>query len=801
MHYSRFIPLFFVLFSVFGFQSFSQESLPLTDFSELQHDLLNRYLLDEVNVLRRKARTHELDNNTLLLAPAQDHADYMKNRQKIGHFQKTKPKKSPKNRVDFYKAPFEIVGENVLVTNLNLSSSRKDKRNPRLDTYEKLADQLVKLWENSPPHYANMISDDYLFTYTQVSLGEDGAVYACQLFSGNEYHDKYSGQTPELNYDLPNKKQCKQYIDKEFEVYVFVDQNNEIFVGATEKSDFNMFLKNGANTGLAADIVLKSQYPNCGEPYFNPIPGIRGIGLPPVFKKDFNKHGRWKRKQPLISLGFVPDYIDEAYEVNLTMVYKNCPCATITYNHIPLQFYGDLKLDMSVDTAQLVEYKTWTEPETLQLEYHKSGVAPIKPIEASVLTAAKSAKNIQIIGYASIEGEVSDNIKLFNARANHVRDELVKAGVAESSISIRAQENFKDFRKDILGTQWAYLQELTDEALKKKMLNKPLADSLEHLLKNHRYVSLQLETEHHDTITAIPTQEISNFQESIELEAYDQAMEHLAKLNNLVINGKMSLTDYNEVNIVLDKKTALLELERYKLNFQFAAMYAAMDSTGFEQYNSSYGRAFKEQTNALHLAFPKNKTIANAEATIHFYTSGVNYTTEKGYEDYLEHMADSNQYVDKKVNARLHLNLAAIYDLTKDPLSLEPDEFKGVEAVEHVKKARLSIDETFDLASYYMYIRNPEIAYDLVKKVIDDTEETDNILLFIKLIHYLDIDINERKIEKYLDIIRQQVGDEEFCTYFHSPQLNFQILDNDTIREMHCEACSQNSNTAAKASE
>src|SRR5690554_7209040 len=82
----------------------------------------------------------------------------MLKKKKLTHNQRLKVKKTPKNRVDFYGAQFNSVGENVQVNNLNLHSSVDDKNSPLINTYEKLAEKLVQAWKNSPPHYANMIN-------------------------------------------------------------------------------------------------------------------------------------------------------------------------------------------------------------------------------------------------------------------------------------------------------------------------------------------------------------------------------------------------------------------------------------------------------------------------------------------------------------------------------------------------------------------------------------------------------------------------------------------------------------------
>jgi uncharacterized protein YkwD len=60
--------------------------------------LLNKYIIDEVNTLRKKAKVDSITNNDHLLSAASDHAQFMRRKRKITHFQTlNSAKRSPKN--------------------------------------------------------------------------------------------------------------------------------------------------------------------------------------------------------------------------------------------------------------------------------------------------------------------------------------------------------------------------------------------------------------------------------------------------------------------------------------------------------------------------------------------------------------------------------------------------------------------------------------------------------------------------------------------------------------------------------
>ena len=105
-----------------------------------------------------------------------------------------------------------------------------------------------------------------------------------------------------------------------------------------------------------------------------------------------------------------------------------------------------------------------------------------------------------------------------------------------------------------------------------------------------------------------------------------------------------------------------------------------------------------------------------------------------------------------------------------------------------VGKAKLGVGKTFELASYYAFFRDFKYAYKLTKKVIDDTENPQDLIFFLKLIHHTNVGINRKKYLKYFNKIRQYSG-KEYCTFFNSPALNFQIFDDEEIKEIYCKEC------------
>ena len=106
----------------------------------------------------------------------------------------------------------------------------------------------------------------------------------------------------------------------------------------------------------------------------------------------------------------------------------------------------------------------------------------------------------------------------------------------------------------------------------------------------------------------------------------------------------------------------------------------------------------------------------------------------------------------------------------------------------YIKSAQLTIDETFDLAGYYSFFNDNNFAYQITKGLIEKTENADNLVFFLKLIHLTNLKLSRKT---YLDLfLRIQIhSGNQFCKLFNSPKLNFQILDDLEIKKIYCKQC------------
>ncbi len=785
-----FFKLILVLFFSTGPFAFcySQTSF---DSSSIDSEILNEHIINEVNKLRKKAKVPFLENEIAFSYASEDHANYMLNKHKLTHKQRKRITKTPKNRVDFYGQQFNRVGENVQLNNLNLNAIAKDKKHPRLNTYELLAEQLVLSWKNSPPHYANMIHPDYVNTYTSIAIGSNGEIYACQLFGGSKYHDKYKKQRDTVEFKPDRPRRCwrckvrppggKITVTEDSTIVYRYDQPrfffNLLIVPAIRNSRMRFFKPR--KDGLAADIIVKSQYTCDSNSYHNGLGNFRGIPLEPVYKKDYN--GGIHLGYTEIVLGKVPSYINEEFEVNLVVIQNKRPCSNTMFNIIPSDFHVDIPLSYGFDP--LVTTMKCHKIDTLyrRMYFDKSKVIPRDSILAEIKELVQinegNIQKIDINGFASIEGSTEGNTDLYQKRANFLIEELKNLGTDSTQTLIRTDENFQDFRREIIGTKFEYLNNLSDSELKEKMLDKELSSKLEFLLNNHRYVDIQIITRHDYELEYDKHLVNGQLDEAIDIGSNSKSIQLQRIQYGLLLDGKMTLKEIESIVIPAEKKNVKLLHNRAVMKYHF------------EPFTIESLQAFRADLWQIRTLKEEDKHLNTSIAIIDYYlyTLGQYQSEDVTFYDSIQKWKN----LDNVQQARILLNAATNHDWGwwRSTGSTKEKDYWFQKVKRYIDPARLDIDKTFEIASYYAFFWQEDYAYNLTKGKIDETENPNDLIFFLKLVHLTDVQLPRRTYLNYFKKIRKYSG-EEFCSFFNNPALNFQILDDEEIKDIYCEECS-----------
>lgn len=150
------------------------------------------------------------------------------------------------------------------------------------------------------------------------------------------------------------------------------------------------------------------------------------------------------------------------------------------------------------------------------------------------------------------------------------------------------------------------------------------------------------------------------------------------------------------------------------------------------------------------------------------------------------------QNIDKTIKARMILNTAARHDWIRyfylGTRVSKTKKYVYDDVLQYIDDAKLDLSETFEIATYLSTFEQYDQAYDLTRKLVVKSKSKEEVVFFLKLIYYLHESLPSKTVVNYFKRIAKAKGD-EFCTYFNSPYLNFQILDDPEIREIYCEAC------------
>jgi len=158
------------------------------DFHNLDINYLCALVKLKVDSVRQSYGKPSLNLDIVLERAAEDQADYLRDRDKVSHYQTNYIKRDVMDRAHFYGASnIKKAGENVLWKYPRRLKKWDYSRNRYIPhfyyTYERLAKEIVEAWINSPKHFYVMMLPE--FQYTGVGIAYDPqkvTITAVQVF-------------------------------------------------------------------------------------------------------------------------------------------------------------------------------------------------------------------------------------------------------------------------------------------------------------------------------------------------------------------------------------------------------------------------------------------------------------------------------------------------------------------------------------------------------------------------------------------------------------------------------------------
>ncbi len=410
--------------------------LPLFSSAQLTPEnveLLRLELTKKVNGLRAELGLKPLGNDVVLKKAAQQHSDFMAEKNVLTHDETQKGFESPDKRIE--KAggnDFELSGENVLFSSpVKLPLSKKD--------IALVAEEMFQQWKKSPGHYANMTEASYTlgdfgFTYDK----DKSVIYATEVFGKRGV--VVSGQLSNNGFGL---KWASTDCEKDYSSFAnvvmhlgncFSIEGDKVIMSYHDKAWLQKILSD-PNDGIAVDLVAKDQF-TCGKDNNLDLSKVYdGVLLQPVYRDELFARNKAKGDYRIIAeIGSIPAALQGKEMLPCVILINNgeackyifpIPVPSADYPLIPIEpMWEDVK-----ETAWLSEGIIISE----EIQYTFK-TAKTQPVELPRILGEGSVYSVQIQAYSSIEGDPVKNAYLDSMRASFIEQDVLKRTEAKKEV-------------------------------------------------------------------------------------------------------------------------------------------------------------------------------------------------------------------------------------------------------------------------------------------------------------------------------------------------------------------------------
>lgn len=444
--------------------------VPYFSFSQLSYRhkrILREELSGLINDLRKSEGLEPLISNDTLIKAAEFHSEYMARYNDLSHEQKFRKYRTPKKRVlKFDGDVFLTIGENILHTTPQFIPKKKKE-------VIALAQEMFNSWKNSPGHYANMVTPEYV--YAGLGFKRDpnkNIIYATQVFGikGHKVPNQISENSYKLRKDPLN---CKEEFEKYSDQILFMGnrlriEGNKVMLYYHDIKKFKE-LFSGTNNGIAIDLITQEQFP-CGKSnQLDPSPVHDGILLKPFYGKEMIINNQAQGDYRLITqVGEIPkNLMGNEYSLSLVIVKGKRSCRSVYPFEIP---YTDYELH---SFSPIVRDESSTKLVKKGVLHTQNVVFNFKRNDTYAMDDPKIEKypnaihSVHINSFSSVEGNSTNNVRLHNLRAKYIKSEIQsRLGVASHKFTSTSKENWEqmDFQLQYYGLN--SLSQLSEDTLK-----------------------------------------------------------------------------------------------------------------------------------------------------------------------------------------------------------------------------------------------------------------------------------------------------------------------------------------------
>ena len=775
--------------------AFGWAQAPKVDVKNFDSAQLNKYILLEVNSLRKRKRLDTLIYDPILEKAAVDQSQYMAAQQVIGHGQKSKAKGSPYKRVLLYDGAHNLIGENVQA--YDLEKALKKSKN-RL-TYDRLARNIVKVWTKSKPDNLNLLES----TYANVGHGftlNGGLLFTCEVFGSKPFVEKYEfikGVSVGTKEGLECRN-CRKVRDKIYNDEVslgwYTVSNDSIyywnvnsfvkrrfyrkisgkFLMNTKRNNLNQVFK--ANGVITVDVIHNEQFDCNGKPSFHNSPYHNGyyigsLNKTQVLSRDIHPSSELVQ----VFVGMKPAFSDTFYQVDFHLLKKQRNCIQTSTIYVtpdyfePHEYFQMPSPKVTLDKNLIIEDSVITKIpfERNQTNEDTSIFRPLIAIMDSLIKEDHQIETIFFTGVASIEGTLKANRKLFLRRGAIIEDYL-RRYYPKVPFESEFYENFDDFRSGLVAAGYADATEISNDTL--RMFANDNRDDKE--------IANALDQSRFSTIKVIyrdyfPIEEgsyglsVERIKDLIDEGKVSEVVPLYLVMANKVIDGESTQrTEF--LNLEFPKTPAYSKLHWYQFLLELAAINLLVDSERLNELKELGAIANDDTYLEYRLLF----NLFNRDETI----------------DVSDMDEVLNNVRSKKQKAWIE-SLALISAVEKGRTA--PD-LATAALLENVIKRKFELNQTYFICQYLIQWGYSAEPYVLLSKFARRSNEIPKLYLqYLKLGYFLQQFEKEGEWKKIKMVIKNLAEDhpDAFCNLFKWDEMGVRSLEKKEIAELFCEKC------------
>jgi len=571
------------------------------------------------------------------------------------------------------------------------------------------------------------------------------------------------------------------------------DDNTIVFV--TNDAEWFWGLIENSTDGLAADIVVKSDFDCSSNKNYDYISVSKGLLLKPIYRSEILNNSMPDGKRGLVvNIGTLPANLKrEDVEVNVLFLSGNNLCHYNAFVNVESYKWGLLNMGLYADTViyeakadtldDMEKKRTYSRQFKLTVPFKKRKIeyspADIKPLYDSLNLTDFVVKSISIRAYASIEGSKKYNLKLQKGRAESIVKALQSFQNESISQDITTSENWMEFYEDIIGTKYEYLTNKTKQEIKKLLEDKAFASELEPILSKHRKGVVEIDFEkRYDLNNATPEEIIDEFEDAIIKKDIVRASGIQKYSFSKILINKLP-------HDFLSKLEIPEQIDYGKLLNNTAVYQYFLAENNFKE---TYARI--KQLKAMD---PNSKEIAYNYIVFQFQlwlnnNKHVNYTDFKKEILNLGPMGISSILIN-----RMMIN----YNIILTEIFMEKGDYDNKDKHLEIIKSRYrstypSPKDLLSLAEYFVSYAKYEWAIELLEPYITRIDVDEDLLFYYINNTIIDPSITEQASYKQILLNAIDIDSERFCKMFNSINaggISFQLLEDPYLKSNYCQSC------------